>query len=132
MISAYEAWQNHEPHPDDELYEKIWRGQAKGWSQEDVEERIAKQRVVIDCLETGKPLPPGIVSARQPNGDADPTLQLSSARRSLNEFEEAYRSHGRSLSMNQNHVARMRIDQGGSTGCDDGGGTAGKGLNRFR
>ncbi len=104
--AAYEAWQNGRPHPDDPLYELIWRGSGKGVDVDKALDRLNRDRKVLNELRDGVIDFTAIPGYRALGNTAELVTERLLERVAM--YEEALRSHGRNLTVNQANVARMR------------------------
>ncbi|MGW8431561.1 hypothetical protein ACWGJ9_10760 [Curtobacterium citreum] len=108
--AAYEAWQNGRPHADDPLYELIWRGAGKGVDVDKALDRLNRDRKVLNDLHDGAIDITDIPGYRALGNTNE--LVTERLRERISMYEEALRSHGRNLTVNQANVARMRNNVG--------------------
>jgi len=107
--AAYIAWSKGESHPDDELYARIWRGESPGVDADKALDRINRDRKVLAALGNGTLLFSDIPGWRA-LGNSQQTVTESLQQRCAM-YEEALRSGGRNLSVNQGHVRRSRENE---------------------
>lgn len=108
--AAYEAWQNGRAHADDPLYELIWRGAGKGVDVDKALDRLNRDRKVLNDLRDGVIDITDIPGYRALGNTKELVTERLQERISM--YEEALRSHGRNLTVNQANVARMRNNVG--------------------
>jgi hypothetical protein len=108
--AAYDAWQSGRAHPDDPLYELIWRGAEKGVDVDKALDRLNRDRKVLNDLRDEVIGFADIPGYRALGNDEDSVTARLVERVAM--YEEALRSHGRNLTVNQANVARMRKNVG--------------------
>lgn len=108
--AAYEAWQNGRSHPDDPLYELIWRGAGKGVDSDKALDRLNRDRKVLDDLQGGVIDFTDIPGYRALGNTKELVVERLVERTKM--YHEAMLSHGRNLTVNQANVARLRNNVG--------------------
>lgn len=101
MDAAYTCWEQGVPHILDEEYLAIWEGTKPGLSRQDVENRLQKQRAMLDAIRAGREVKEvrGAISYGN-----TPEMVEGNLERGIAMFEEAVRCQGRNLSVNQARV----------------------------
>jgi len=109
--AAYVAWTEGKTHPDDPLYERIWRGQAPGVDSDKALDRLDRDRKMLAQLESGTDFQ-SIPGWRALGNTLDMVVHRLEVR--CETYEEALRCGGKNLSVNQGHVTRARQQLGQS------------------
>ena len=107
--AAYEAWKRGETHPDDPLYEQLWKDGTAGVGADKALDRLNRDRRVLAQLASNEIVFEQIPGWRALGATQDMVIERLEQRVAM--YEEALRSHGRNLSVNQGHVQRLRLNR---------------------